>query len=566
MKFLIKSALLHILVLLLVYNLSNCVNGHDDSVTRQLQRPGPQYYPSRGEPWPKPQLRNLYNDSIMIIRPPIFRFKVLRYTCDMVEDALKRYYSIILKTVSHSAPIVNLANAKHNKSWKSDPGFKGYLDVLQVDLMAPCESMPHESMDEAYEIKIGTSGFEGTGLLTASSNWGILRGLETFVQLLYPADDFSSIQIKTTLILDYPRFSYRSVLLDTSRHFLSMKILKQNLDLMAFNKYNVFHWHIVDDQSFPYQSRKFPQLSDKGAYQPYTHVYTQQNIAEIIEYARLRGIRVVAEFDTPGHTQAWGPAIPGLLTPCYNKEGQPDGTFGPIDPTNEKNFEFIHSFFEEVVSVFPDKYLHLGGDEVYYDCWKSSPLIAAFMAQQNMTDYAEVEQYYMQRLVNIVQSYPKNSSYIVWQETIDNGVQVKKDAIVHVWKNVNVPQEMSHVTSLGYKTLFSSCWYLNKISYGIDWTTYYDCDPQNFNGTNAQKRLVLGGGPAMWTEYVDSANIIARLWPRASLPAERLWSDANVRNKSDAARRLEEHRCRLLKRGYQLQPPNGPGFCGVEWD
>lgn len=188
------------------------------------------------------------------------------------------------------------------------------------------------------------------------------------------------------------------------------------------------------------------------------------------------------------------------------------------------------------------------------------------MEAQNMTTFPEVEEYYMQRLLDIVNAYTKNVSAIVWQEVVDNGARVNKDTIVHVWKIDGSREELDKVTGMGFKTLTSACWYLNKISYAIDWHPYYDCDPHDFNGTDAQKLLVIGGGPAMWTEYVDNTNIIARLWPRAAVPAERLWSSADVRDKADAARRLEEHRCRLVKRGFQVQPPNGPGFCDVEWD
>lgn len=119
---------------------------------------------------------------------------------------------------------------------------------------------------------------------------------------------------------------------------------------------------------------------------------------------------------------------------------------------------------------------------------------------------------------------------------------------------------------MGYRTIFSACWYLDYISYGIDWHPYYLCDPQDFNGTYAQKRLVFGGGPAMWGEYVDSTNLISRLWPRAALPAERLWSSSKVNDTTEAEKRLEEHRCRLLKRGFNVQPANGPGYCLVSWD
>ncbi len=160
-------------------------------------------------------------------------------------------------------------------------------------------------------------------------------------------------------------------------------------EAMSATKMNVFHWHIVDDQSFPYESYTFPDLSVKGAFDPYSHVYTSQDVQEIIAFARIRGIRVVPgivltncifilrellislftmiEFDSPGHTQSWGNAIP-MLTPCY-ANGSPNGQFGPIDPSNNLTYTFWESFIKELADVFPDKYLHLGGDEVDFSCW-----------------------------------------------------------------------------------------------------------------------------------------------------------------------------------------------------
>lgn len=188
------------------------------------------------------------------------------------------------------------------------------------------------------------------------------------------------------------------------------------------------------------------------------------------------------------------------------------------------------------------------------------------MEKMNFTDYSQLEGYYMQNLVDIVQSFPQNNSYLVWQEVFDRGVRLNKNTIVHVWKSFLFGLELAKVTSSGYRALAYSCWYLNYISYGIDWEKYYTCDLHDFPGTEEQKRLVLGGGAAMWGEYVDSTNLIPRLWPRAAVPAERLWSSVTVNDTKEAAKRLEEHRCRLLRRGYNVEPANGPGYCLMAWD
>jgi hexosaminidase len=135
---------------------------------------------------------------------------------------------------------------------------------------------------------------------------------------------------------------------------------------MAQSKLNVFHFHIVDDQSFPYQSRTFPLMSEKGAYSR-LHIYSQDDIAQVIEFARERGIRVFMEFDSPGHTKSWGKTL-DVLTACYDGE-KPTGHYGPMDPSRNSTFDFLESFFQEIANVFPDQYVHLGGDEVEFDCW-----------------------------------------------------------------------------------------------------------------------------------------------------------------------------------------------------
>lgn len=505
-----------------------------------------------GEPWPQPQ-QYIKSTSYMIVKTDTFKFISNSQDCSILNKALKRYLQLLFSTKCAASSFQKQVKAT---KWMDKENLSGYLYNISVKINV-CEEWPHMNMDEQYLLKINTADEPGKGLLFANSVWGALRGLETLSHIIYQNSN-NEFLINSTFILDYPRFSYRGILLDTSRHFIPVHILLQNLDAMAMNKMNVFHWHIVDDQSFPYVSSRFPDLSEKGAFNPTTHIYSLSDVAHIIQYARERGIRVLPEFDTPGHTQSWGKGQPGLLTSCYDK-GVPDGTFGPINPILDSSYKFLSSFFAEVAKLFPDSYIHLGGDEVSFSCWQSNPNITSFMKQHGfVSNYSKLEEYYMTRLVKIVQDLKK--SYIVWQEVFDNNVKIKSDTVIHVWKS-GQESELQNVTAAGYNALLSTCWYLNYINYGNDWPSYYKCDPQAFNGTAQQKKLVLGGEACMWGEYVDGTNAISRTWPRASAVAERLWSSQSLTSADDAEPRLEEQRCRMMKRGLKVEPVNGPGFC-----
>ncbi|NXW52193.1 HEXB hexosaminidase, partial [Nyctiprogne leucopyga] len=275
--------------------------------------------------------------------------------CGLLQDAFRRYYEYMFGQSGRRR------RGRRPLGARAEPE----LSQLQVVIEAPdpgCHSYPHLASSEAYHLTVTGP----VAILKADEVWGALRGLETFSQLVHE-DDYGSFLINESEIDDFPRFAHRGILLDTSRHYLPLKSILTNLDAMAFNKFNVLHWHIVDDQSFPYQSIYFPELSDKGAYS-YNHIYTPTDVHLVIEYARLRGIRVIPEFDTPGHTQSWGKGQKNLLTPCYSG-GQPTGSFGPVNPILNTTYDFMTKFFKEISSVFPDAYIHLGGDEVNFDCW-----------------------------------------------------------------------------------------------------------------------------------------------------------------------------------------------------
>lgn len=173
------------------------------------------------------------------------------------------------------------------------------IEHVKVEVQQPGCQYPGPNHDESYSIEVPHGAHAHEALVHAKSVWGALRGLETLSQLVY-SDEHNQLMINESEIHDHPRYKYRGVLLDTARHYLPMKVILANLDAMAYNKFNVFHWHIVDDQSFPYFSTRYPNLTDHGAYTP-RHIYTQEDVQDVIEYARMRGIRVIPEIDSPGN-------------------------------------------------------------------------------------------------------------------------------------------------------------------------------------------------------------------------------------------------------------------------
>lgn len=515
-----------------------------------------------GSVWPQPQSMVVKETYSSIDADINFQLTSDSANCDIIPDIFERYQRIIRAHFTSSQLGVD-------KKLQFKSSYISHITTVQVKVIK-CENVPSQTMNESYILTVGSpdpSQIE----ITADAEWGVMHGLESFTQMIHNIDNRPSVN--STMVSDFPRFPFRGFLIDTSRHFLPLSVIKATISALSWNKMNVLHWHIVDLESFPYQSEVLPELSFLGAYTP-THVYSINDIKEVIEFARLRGIRVVPEFDTPGHTSAWGPGGgPKFLTPCYSN-GNPTGKLGPINPIYDENYALMQKLFTEVNDVFTDAYLHLGGDEVPFSCWQSNPDITAFMKDKNLTTYAELEQQWVQGMVNIAEQLNKN--YVVWEEVFVNGVKLNNHTVVEVWKGRNDgswKNTMNEVTKAGLQTILAAPWYLNVISYGIDWTRYYTTEPTDFGGTPEQEKLVMGGSAAMWGEYVDGTNHLQRTWPRASAVAERLWSAKSVNSTATATPRLNEWRCRMLSRGLPAQPavqnPNsmpGYGYCPEPFD
>ncbi|XP_062582500.1 beta-hexosaminidase subunit alpha-like [Saccostrea cucullata] len=522
--------------------------------------------PTIGMPWPRPQTFETSDTKLYKIRK--LSVKANFSNCHILQKAVQRYMNIFFtcSNVQFTNNLLHLKNSNFGFSMQK-PSYEYLTSLEELRKLTfdveRCSNYPTLSSDESYTLRTSN----GEIRIEAKDVWGTLRALETLSQLIICISN--TFIIRKTRIVDFPRFPHRGILIDSARHFMSKTTIFQMLSAMEMNKINVFHWHLSDDQSFPYRSRTFPDLSGKGAYHP-SLTYTQEDVKEIIEFARIRGIRVIPEFDTPGHSFSWGFGHPELLTQCYNGERPIPGDFGPMNPARNSTYTFLSAFFKEVLEVFKDQYVHLGNDEVPLACWNTNREVRKLFTRIKNTSMFKDKgtatwSFFTERLIKDVQKIAMEREngvkFILWQEAYQSNLNIPRDTIVQVW--LGDQRLVEEVARQGYHVLYSSCWYINMIQYGVVWPKYYLCDPIG-EGFRGKEDLVLGGEACLWSEYVTSETAIGLLWPKASAVAERLWSDKSLRDIDEAARRLEEHRCRMLRRGLTVGDISGPGFCAFE--
>jgi len=379
--------------------------------------------------------------------------------------------------------------------------------------------------DESYDLE--TNSKQAT--IKAATPVGILRGLATFVQLV--GLDAQGFAVPGVTIHDQPRFLWRGLMIDVSRRWIPADIIKRNLDAMSAVKLNVFHWHLTDDQGFRIESRKFPKLQQMGSDGNY---YTQQEVREIVEYARERGIRVVPEFDMPGHSASWVVGYPQLAsaTGPFSMERELGIRDAALDPTREEVYEFIDEFIGDMATLFPDEYLHIGGDEVNGRQWAANPNIQAFMRAHGMGNHHDLQVYFNQRLLTILQKHHKKM--IGWDEVLHP--QLPKDIVVQSWRGQS---SLAQAAKQGYMGILSTGYYLDLMEHA---SASYAVDPLSGETANLSKEeesKILGGEACVWTENIDMQNLDSANWPRTAAIAERLWSPANVTDVDSMYRRLQ---------------------------
>jgi hexosaminidase len=402
--------------------------------------------------------------------------------------------------------------------------------ALQLKADHPTKPVQELGEDESYSLEITSSGAK----LDATTSLGVMRGLQTFLQLVQPTS--SGFAVPAVQIHDQPRFPWRGLMIDVGRHFMPLDVLKRNIDGMAAVKLNVFHWHLSENQGFRIESKEFPKLHELGSNGLF---YTQAEVRDLIHYARDRGIRVVPEFDMPGHSTAWLVGYPWLGSGAgpYTVERK-WGVFDPaMDPTKESTYEFLDKFIGEMARLFPDKYFHIGGDEVNGKEWDANPRIRAFMRAHGFKSNQDLQAYFNTRVQKIVSTHGK--IMIGWDEVLRPNLP--KDVVVQSWRG---QASLAQAATLGYRGLLSFGYYLD-----LMWpaSQHYAVDPLDgaANLNDEEKQRILGGEACMWSEYVSPENLDSRVWPRMASIAERLWSPQNVKDVDSMYERMKGTNDRL---------------------
>jgi hexosaminidase len=396
--------------------------------------------------------------------------------------------------------------------------------TLLIHAVHGSERVQRLSEDESYELVVGESGAK----LTAPNPLGILHGLQTLLQLVETNANGFSVPAMT--IKDRPRFAWRGLLIDVGRHFIPLDVLKRNLDGMAAVKMNVLHWHLYDNEGFRVESKRFPRLQEAGSDGLY---YTQDEIREFVAYAHDRGIRVVPEFEMPGHSRSLFVGYPELASGAGPYKIEPGGADAVMDPTREETYRFIDRLIGEMAKLFPDDFFHIGGDEVNGSQWTANPRIQAFIRSHGMKTNQDLQAYFNQRLQKILNKHHK--TMMGWDEVLHP--DLPKTVVVQSWRG---QQSLATAVQQGYSSLLSFGYYLD-----LMWpaSQHYGVDPMS--GATAsmnpeEKNRIIGGEACMWSEWATAENIDSRIWPRNAAIAERLWSSPEVQDTNSMYTRLDK--------------------------
>ncbi|KAG7088857.1 hypothetical protein E1B28_012811 [Marasmius oreades] len=457
--------------------------------------------------------------------------------------------------------------------------------VVSLEHDGKIRSISEEAVDaienrvEGYSLTVPEDGSAAT--LKANSTLGLYRGLTTFQQLWYFWDGKVYLVDAPVEIQDSPKYPYRGLMLDTARNYFPVEDIKRTLDAMSLVKINTFHWHVVDSQSFPLQVPGFMELSEKGAYSP-SSVYTPKDVKDIVAYAAARGIDVIAEIDTPGHTSVIAKAFPEHIacnekTPWATYANEPPA--GQLRLASDATVKFTANLIEAASSLFLSKFFSTGGDEVKQSCYQDDE-----ETQQQLNASGKTVETALNDFMKATHEalHKNGKTAVVWQEMVlEHKIELRNDTVIFVWISST---DVKAVAEAGFRLVHAASDYFYLDCGGGGWVGDFPsgnswCDPfktwqkaysfdPTANLTESESKLVLGGQQLLWTEQSGPQNLDSIVWPRAASSAEVFWSGIGG-SISQALPRLHELGFRLNQRGVRaihLQPlwcALRPGVCDL---
>ena len=463
-----------------------------------------------------------------------------------LKNYLSRYYGID----------VTIVNSPPKKEKKGDSN----IIELKIGDLCTIESLPqygfdnnHLQLEGAYYVQVNDKAVTAQG----ANPQGLFYAVQTIIQLLPPTKE-AKVTLPPTTVLDFPRFEYRGMHLDVVRHIYSVDYVKQYIDYLALHKMNYFHWHLTDDQGWRMESKSHPKLNEIGSWRAGTIIgifpgtgvdstryggyYTIEEMKDIIDYAAKRYITIVPEIDVPGHSMAIIATYPQFsTTPHIPKE--PAITWGIFNRQNnvlapsDEVFEFLSDVFNELMDVFPGKYIHIGADECAKKWWEESPETQEYMKKHGIANENELQKYFAQRIADIV--HARGREFIGWDEMLDDGLV--KGAIVMSWRNAEngiKAAELGHkaiMTPLRY-SYFNVAQKLNEDtlchrSWHVPVDSVYLFEPIPKGTPPEVAKNIIGGQGCMWTEYFPHRQRLEYgIFPRLSAIAEVYWTNPGNKN------------------------------------
>ena len=419
--------------------------------------------------------------------------------------------------------------------------FEDPIKDFSINLLIDSSINTHS---EYYDLEVNKNFI----LIKGSDREGLIHGIYSLIQHLPRSSGFDDSKLACVKIKDYPEFKWRGLLLDCCRHFMSIDFVKRYIDLLAYHKMNVLHWHLTEDQGWRVEIEKYPKLTEIGAWRTekdgsvYGGFYTKEQIKEVVDYAYQRGVNIVPEIELPGHSVAALTAYPEYSCTGGPFEVETDwGVFKDIYCAgNDSTFVFLENVLDEIIELFPSKYIHIGGDEAPKYRWENCSKCKKRIKDENLQDTHELQSYFIQKIENYISS--KGKKLIGWDEILEGGLA--QGATVQSWRGFDGASEAAKAGNDAIVSPTSHAYFDYDLD-AIDLEKVYDFDPIPTDVPSDKVKHIIGGECNMWSERAPQKTIDSKVFPRLLAMSEVLWAAPEHKNYNNFYDRVQTHYKRL---------------------